>query len=167
MRISNIALDVIKHFEGCSLTAYKCSAGVWTIGWGHTENLAFKGAKMTQLAADALLAKDLEKYELVVEQLLGSALTQRRFDACVVFAYNVGLGALKSSTFLKYIKSGLIDKAAQEILNWDKASGEHNGKDDDGDGLIDEPGEKQRLEGLARRRRAESDLLLGNQPTYK
>lgn len=163
MKITKQALDVIKHFEGCSLTAYKCSAGVWTIGWGHTGKAAYKGAKITQVAADSLLLSELEDYEVAVSQLLGNALTQRRLDASVLFAYNVGLGALKSSTYLKYIKAGLIDRAAQELLKWDKANGANNGKDDDGDGLIDEAGEKQRLAGLTRRREAERSLLLGQE----
>jgi GH24 family phage-related lysozyme (muramidase) len=32
MHISDEGFDLIKHFEGCELEAYKCAAGVWTMG---------------------------------------------------------------------------------------------------------------------------------------
>ena len=34
--INHKGLELVKHFEGCSLSAYKDEAGVWTIGYGHT-----------------------------------------------------------------------------------------------------------------------------------
>jgi GH24 family phage-related lysozyme (muramidase) len=39
MKISDEGFDLIKHFEGCELEAYKCAAGVWTIGYGHTKDV--------------------------------------------------------------------------------------------------------------------------------
>ena len=63
MKTSQKGIDLIKNFEGCRLDAYKCPAGVWTIGYGHTGNV-HKGMAITQEAAEAFLREDLVKFEL-------------------------------------------------------------------------------------------------------
>ena len=64
-KINETGIALIKRFEGCRLTAYKCSAGVWTIGYGHTSGV-HSGQAITQAQADALLRQDLEKFERYV-----------------------------------------------------------------------------------------------------
>ncbi len=91
MKISKIGLDLIKKFEGCRLTAYADIAGVWTIGYGHTGKDVVPGLTITQEHADALLAKDVEKFESKVMKYDPIYnWTQCEFDALVSFAYNIG-----------------------------------------------------------------------------
>lgn len=129
---------LLKGFEGCKLTAYLCPAGVWTIGYGHTGDV-FAGQKITQQEADNLLNKDLAVFEQGVDKLTSKYLTENQFSALVCFAYNVGLGNLKSSTLLK--KVNLAEpEASKEFLRWNKAGGKE-------------------LAGLTRRRKAEQVLF--------
>ncbi len=89
MKTSKEGIDLIKKFEGCRLDAYKCPAGVWTIGYGHTGDVK-KGQKISAAQAEAYLVADLEKFEKKVEKYGGYGWKQNEFDAMVSFAYNVG-----------------------------------------------------------------------------
>lgn len=89
MRISENGLNLIKSFEGCRLTAYKCPAGVWTIGWGHTGGVK-AGQKITQAEADQMLVSDMAAYESKVNKYSKYNWNQNEFDALTSFAYNVG-----------------------------------------------------------------------------
>lgn len=90
MHISENGIKLIKQFEDCRLNAYKCPAGIWTIGFGHTGNIK-PGMTITQKDADALLLKDLERYEQIVYAYDSIYhWTQNEFDALVSFAYNIG-----------------------------------------------------------------------------
>ena len=62
MKISQEGIDLIKHFEGCELESYLCSAGVLTIGYGTTKNVV-DGMKITQHQAEELLSKYFEEFE--------------------------------------------------------------------------------------------------------
>ena len=96
--ISAAGIALIKRFEGCRLTAYKCSAGVWTIGYGHTSGV-HSGQAITQAQADALLRQDLEKFERYVNSTayvpITAQLNENQFAALVSFAFNCGQGNLK------------------------------------------------------------------------
>lgn len=96
--ISAKGIALIKRFEGCRLTAYKCSAGVWTIGYGHTSGV-HSGQVITQAQADALLRQDLEKFERYVNSTayvpITAQLNDNQFAALVSFAFNCGQGKLK------------------------------------------------------------------------
>lgn len=90
MKISNDGVFLIKKYEGCRLTAYKCPAGVWTIGYGHTAGVV-QGMTITQAQADTFLRQDLEKFEKLVEKYDNTYhWSQNEFDALVSFAYNIG-----------------------------------------------------------------------------
>lgn len=143
MKTSPNGLDLIKHFEGCSLVTYKCPAGVWTIGVGSTGPHVKAGMTITQAQADALLAKDMRKFEDGVDKLVRVELDQDEFDACVAFAFNVGLGAFAESTLLKKLNAGDVDGAYKEFGRWNKANGKV-------------------LAGLTRRRKAEAALFAGD-----
>lgn len=141
MKISNDGIKLIKDFEGCSLTAYKCPAGVWTIGYGHTGKVDGKaigsGMKITSAKATALLKQDLENYEKVVEACkeLTFSPNQNQFDALVSFAYNCGSGNLKT-----LVKGRTAETVSQKLLLYTKANGIE-------------------LAGLIRRRKAEKALF--------
>lgn len=134
MHISEKGLRLIKNFEGCRLTAYKCSAGVWTIGWGHTAGVK-QGMTITQKQADDMLKTDLVVYENHVKSLKRE-FNQYEFDALVSFCYNCGIGSLKT-----LCKNRTNAQIAEALLLYNKAGG-------------------RVLEGLNRRRKAERELFL-------
>lgn len=121
MKISQKGLDLIKRFEGLRNESYRCPAGVWTIGYGHTGDVQ-PGAIITEEGAEALLRKDVERFEEGVTHIVGPC-KQQQFDALVCFSFNVGLGALKTSTLLKKHKQGDFAGAANEFLKWNRAGG--------------------------------------------
>lgn len=118
-------IEMIKSFEGCRLEAYKCQAGVWTIGYGHTQGVC-AGMRITQEEADRLLASDLAKFETGVRNILGSAscMAENKVDALVSFAFNIGLGAFKNSTLVKKIKQADdVEAICKQFLCWRFAGG--------------------------------------------
>lgn len=140
MKINNKGLELIKKYEGCRLLAYKCPAGVWTIGYGHTQDVK-SGMAITKVDAERLLLQDLKRFEEGVEALVKVPLTSNQFSALVSFAFNCGLAALRSSTLLKKLNVGDLNGAAREILRWDKVN-------------------KKPVEGLTKRRKEEQKLFL-------
>ena len=102
MKSSNTLIEAIKKFEGCRLKAYKCPAGVWTIGIGHTGGVE-KGDTITEAQAERFLRQDLAHFEAYVDGLHVTS-RQHCFDALVSFAFNVGCDALGGSTLLKKIQ---------------------------------------------------------------
>ena len=118
MKISQRGIDLIKSFEGCRLTAYKCPAGIWTIGFGTTGTAIKEGLVWSQAQADEALAKHLEEFSRGVTDLLKVSVTQGQFDALVSFAYNVGPGALRKSTLLKMLNDGDYSGAAGQFIRW-------------------------------------------------
>jgi lysozyme len=125
MGISQKGLNLIKQFEGLRLTTYRCSAGVLTIGYGHTGSDVKEGMTITQAQAEELLKNDVKRFEIGVSTLTaGIPLTQNQYDALVSFAYNVGLGAFQSSTLLKKLRENPKDPAiSTEFAKWNKAGG--------------------------------------------
>ena len=98
MKVSDNGLALIKKFEGCRLTAYADVGGVWTIGWGQTGPDVVEGLTITQAQADARLRAEVDRFAEGVLSGLKVPVNQNQFDALVSFAYNVGLGAFRSST---------------------------------------------------------------------
>ena len=98
MTTSSKGVSLIKQFEGCRLKAYKCPAGVWTIGYGHTAGVK-ESDTITQDTAEAYLRNDLAKYEKAIMNYDGIYhFNQNQFDALVSFTYNCGVGNLKNLT---------------------------------------------------------------------
>lgn len=156
MKPSNQLLALQKQFEDCRLQAYRCPAGKWTIGWGNTfytnGNSVKLGDKITQQQADDLYMAIINQTAEAVTKALKAKVSQNQFDVLVDIAYNAGLAALLNSGLWKAVNTNPNDaRIADYLLQWDKADGSHNGKDDDGDGIVDEAGEKQQLKGLTRR----------------
>ena len=139
MKISDKGIKLIKEFEGLRLEAYKCPAGVWTIGYGHTMGV-MEGDKITGTEADSFLRSDVASSERTVSAYEGLYhFNQDQFDALTSFTFNCGSG-----NFRKLIDSGKrpLDVIADKILLYNKAGG-------------------RELKGLTRRRQAEHDLFLG------
>jgi lysozyme len=141
VRISDEGVNLIKSFEGLSLTAYRCSAQVLTIGYGHTGPDVQPDSVIDEPTAEAYLRKDLETAETCVNACVAVPVTQGQFDALCSFAFNLGCKALRKSTLLKCLNAGDDEGAANEFPKWNRASGKV-------------------LQGLARRREAEKELFL-------
>ena len=145
MQTSPDGIALIKKFEGCRLTAYQDSVGVWTIGYGWTNHVDGKpiraGMTIKQETAERLLKTGLVSYESDVSRLVKVRLKQGEFDALVSFTYNLGARSLSTSTLLRKLNAGDYAGAADEFLRWNKAGGKV-------------------LNGLTRRREAERALFL-------
>lgn len=132
MKLNQTGYDLIKTFEGLSLKPYKCSANVPTIGYGNTyyENgvkVNMTDAPITKQRADELLKHSADRFASKVANLIKKPITQNQFNALVSFAYNVGSGALASSTLLKLVNVNPNDAMiAKEFLKWNKAGGIKN-----------------------------------------
>ena len=113
--------DTIKDCEGLRLGAYRCPAGKWTIGYGHTGDDVTEGQVITREQANELLCRDVAKFADKVNQLLVWDVTDGQFDALVDFSFNLGAQALKGSTLLRLLESGDAEGAAKEFLRWNKA----------------------------------------------
>jgi GH24 family phage-related lysozyme (muramidase) len=139
--ISPVGLDLIKEFEGLELTAYLCPAGVWTIGYGSTSGVK-QGDRITVEQAEALLRKDVERFEAAVAQMVRVPLTDNQFAALTSFAFNCGTEALRGSTLLRLLNAGDYQGAANQFLRWTRAGG------------------AEEVPGLVIRRKAERELFL-------
>ena len=118
MRISYLAFEAIKEFEGLRLEAYEDPAGVLTIGYGHTGDDVFAGDKISKYWAESTLKMDLTEVERQIDTL-GLNLTQGQLDALVSFTFNLGIERLKSSTLLKLIREGgSMRQIKQEFKRW-------------------------------------------------
>jgi len=117
MQIGNKGLEIIKFAEGVKLDAYKCPAGVWTIGYGHTHGVN-DGMEITIELAEALLCEDVETAENEVNNL-PIELNQNQFDALVSFVFNLGTGAFRDSTLRKVIINDPLDPEIKtQFLRW-------------------------------------------------
>ena len=123
MKTGQKGLDLIKHFEQFRGKAYQDSVGVWTIGYGRIKGVK-KGDTCTLEQAEHWLAEELDvEYEGYVNKYVAVALTQDQFDGLVAWVYNLGGGALKSSTLLKRLNAGAYDEAPFQMKRWNKAGG--------------------------------------------
>lgn len=124
---SPAAVELIKRFEGCRLTAYPdpgTGGDPWTIGWGSTGPGIRRGVVWTQEQADAQLVQSVREFGKGVTALVeGVPTTQAQFDALTSFAYNVGLAALRDSTLLRKHLAADYDGAAGQFALWNKAGG--------------------------------------------
>lgn len=117
MRASEDCINAIKGFETLELKAYKCPAGVLTIGYGHTRGVK-RGQVITKVQADVLLKGDLLLVEKSINDL-GLTLTQGQFDALVSFCFNLGRTKLLNSTlFVKILDHAPDDEIATQFRRW-------------------------------------------------
>lgn len=140
MEMNDAGLQLLKSFEGCRLQAYQDQGGIWTIGFGHTGPEVIEGLEWTQDQADNQLKQDLQQFEDGVNNLVEVDINSNQFSALVDFAYNLGLGALKTSFLLKCLNCNNFPGAASQFEKWDHC-----------DGTV--------IPGLLRRRLAERDLF--------
>jgi lysozyme len=139
MNVSAKAVAMIAHHEGLRYRPYRCPARLWTVGVGHVlypeqgklpidqrDGFALRpedNRQFTKDEVDGILRSDLQRFERGVAQLIPVRLTQGQFDACVSFAFNVGLGTLQRSTFRQKVIRGEKDAAIASLLQYCKAGG--------------------------------------------
>jgi lysozyme len=144
MKLEEKGFKLIKTFEGCKLESYKCSAGVWTIGFGSTfyedGSPVKEGEEITQERAEELFQRTLVSYVNCVNKFVKSKISQNQFDAMVSLTYNIGCGNFKKSSVLSKVNKNAKDPSiADSFLLWNKAKGKV-------------------IKGLQRRREAEAEL---------
>jgi lysozyme len=138
-------IDLIKSFEGLRLEAYLCPAGVWTIGWGHTQGVR-EGLQITEALAQEFLRRDVAQVAPGLATVIHVPLTQGQYDALVSLCFNLCGGSLRlpsiAPRLVAKINAGDYAGAADELLDIDRANGKV-------------------LPGLVRRRVAERALFVG------
>ena len=122
LEYSGTGLAFTEGFEGCKLTSYQDSGGIWTIGYGHIAGIS-PDMNCTQEQADLWLKEDTQSSVDTVNRLVDIQLNQEEFDALVDFVFNLGAGSFASSSMLKYINSNKLDLAALEFQKWDHCGG--------------------------------------------
>ena len=141
MKTSSRGIELIKKYEGCELTSYKCSAGVNTIGWGNTYyedgSKVQIGDTITQERADELLLNLLPKYENQVKSRIRRELNQNEFDALVSFVWNCWY----SETLFRYVNERNVNTVEWWKTHYIKAGGKV-------------------LNGLVKRREEEAELYI-------
>lgn len=123
MKTSDKGIKFLIKEEGEVLHAYRCQAGVLTIGVGHTGGVT-PDMKITKEQSRELLKSDLIRFENVVNETIKHELLQHQFDALVSFSFNVGTQAFKNSTLAKKINANAPwTEIRYEFLRWNKAGG--------------------------------------------
>lgn len=138
----DLAADFIEAWEGCRLTAYKCPAGVWTIGVGHTQDVT-EHDEITYEQSRDLLRRDLELVRHDLAPFINVTVTEGQFIALVSLAFNVGVSYVvhQCPRLMRALNAGDAEACAHEFLDINRAGGKV-------------------LAGLTERRRAEAKLFL-------
>lgn len=120
----DLTVELLHRFEGCKLTAYKCPAGVWTIGWGETLGVK-EGDVWTQEQADEMLRRRAAQFMLATARRCPQLLQEppERLAACTSLAYNIGTGAFAASSVAHHTSRRDYQRAADSFLLWNKAGG--------------------------------------------
>ncbi len=139
----DLAADFIEAWEGCKLVAYKCPAGIWTIGVGHTQEVT-EHDEITYEQARELLLEDVEEVKRGLVPFVNVHVTEGQFIALVSLAFNVGVSYVvhKCPKLMRALNAGDVEQAAHQFLDITKAGGKE-------------------LPGLVRRRKSEAKLFLG------
>ena len=139
-------LDLIKHYEGFSSAPYKCPAGYWTVAYGaiwgiHGTRVDEDHPDVSKEQGNQLLRRDVGRSEKAVLRLIKVPLSDGQFDSLCSFVFNLGSGALQSSTLRRRLNRGAYEEAANEFPRWVFAGG-------------------RKLKGLIRRRKDERRMFL-------
>lgn len=140
---AEVAMDFIEAWEGCRLQAYKCPAGVWTIGVGHTKDVT-EHDEITYEQSRELLRKDIEAVVKALAPFVNVHVTEGQYVALVSLAFNVGASYVVHNCprLMRALNAGDVEQAAHQFLDITKAGGKE-------------------LPGLVRRRKSEAKLFLG------
>ena len=144
MKVSEEGLKLLKHHEGFRKKPYLCAAKIWTIGYGHalyaeqmkipstSEGMAARKAfplkpednrVWSKEEIDALLVKDVARFERAVLRFISVPLKQHEFDALISATYNLGPGWLQRSQVRQKINRGDKKGAMENLLKFNKGGG--------------------------------------------
>ncbi len=140
MKPSDVGIALIKRFEGFCAKVYTCPAGKPTIGYGHVVKPDERFGTLTEAQATDLLRADADIAAHSIKRFISTRLSQNQFDVLVSFTFNLGGGALETSTLRGLINAGRFDSVPRELNRWVFSKG-------------------QRLPGLIARRAAEGQLF--------
>lgn len=141
MKLSPLGLAILCFVEEFREVGYLDSGGVPTAGYGHTGPEVKVGERYTSAQGEAWLAQDVGRFESAVESLVQVPITQRQFDALVIFTFNIGTRAFAGSSLLSMLNKHDLVNTAVQFMAWDKVHGVPNA-------------------GLARRRRLEQAIFV-------
>lgn len=141
---------LVIFFETFRAMPYICPAGKWTIGYGHVIKQGEKFTKINEQKARALLEQDLDTAQDAVLRHVKAPLTNNQLDALVSFVFNAGEENFEKSTMLKMVNAGKHKEAGAEFDRWVYAKSPKTGQ-------------KIKLTGLVRRRKAEQKLFMEEQ----
>ena len=145
MQVNEAGLALIRAYEGFRAAAYRCPAGVWTIGFGHTSEagppVVRAGMRVSKAEANTILARDVAMFASDIALMIRVPLNANQFSALVSFAYNVGVGAFRSSSVLKAVNASDFAAVPRRLNLWVKANG-------------------KTLSGLVKRRASEGQLFM-------
>lgn len=152
MNINQACIDLIKSFEGLKFEPYHGEAdplNVFTIGYGTIKyppnyldgkNVGLNDPAITEDLAEQFLIYYIKQKVAAIDNFVRTDLSDNKYGALISFAYNLGEGALRSSTLLKKVNANPIDTSIRdEFMKWVHSNGEV-------------------VAGLQRRRAAEADL---------
>ncbi|QBJ08190.1 lysozyme [Rahnella aquatilis] len=123
LKTSAAGLALIADFEGCRLSAYRCSAGVWTNGIGHTAGVK-PHTQISERQAAVNLVEDVMRVEKGIARCMPVAMPPPVYDAVVSFAFNVGVTAACKSTLAFFINKGRWRDACEQLPRWVFVKGE-------------------------------------------
>ena len=142
-KLNETGIEHIKRWEGVRLKAYRCSAGVSTIGVGHTSMAGpppvYDGMTITREQADEIFRRDIVKYERAVEEAVKVKLSDNQFATLVSLCFNIGPTAFAKSNLVRKLNAGQYDAVPAELMKWVTVKG-------------------RRVDGLVNRRAAEAGL---------
>lgn len=121
--MSEIALDIIKKWEGYKAYPYQDAVGVWTIGYGTTEGVGPHSRPVTQDQAEQHIIREMVKIQVDIDTLVDVPLSENQNAALISFIYNLGVGNFRSSTLLRKLNKGNYYGAAREFDRWIYAGG--------------------------------------------
>lgn len=156
MNTSKKGKALIKKYEGCRLKAYKCPAGVLTIGYGHTNNVRLDDV-LTQDEAEKLLDIDIRIKENELNKLIKVPVTQNQYDALISLLFNIGVGNFRTSTLLRLLNQKNYKGAGERFLLVNNSA---KTKEDKYRGSFVFDNRKKVLDGLVKRRAEEKELFL-------
>lgn len=125
MKTSENGLAFIMTNEGCILNIYDDITGYPTIGVGHlitAEDPDFSEG-ITEVEAMGILAQDVRRFEMVVNEYVEVQLTQNQFDVLIDFVFNIGNRAFGNSTLLRVLNQGLYKEVPNQLRKWVQAGG--------------------------------------------
>ena len=120
MKTSYRGIELIVEREGEKLNSYLDSAGVWTIGVGHTGPYIHENMNITVDQSRRYLQLDIDECEMAIDSNVSVPLSENQYDCLVSFIFNVGVNAFKNSTLLSELNNGHYDRVPSQLIRWNK-----------------------------------------------